>query len=311
MIAAWMAPDADAEEIGGDLDFFHPSPHGHDDLTFPLMTMLKPGTYRVGGFADFEAPVLEVFRPEDGGTGRYKYVSARLTTEAHGSVGLTPDFEFGAAIPYVLVNTGDDENLGTSLADRGLGDIRAHLKYSLDGQGSLRMGLSGVVTMPTGSPESLFGAAGPTLRPQFVTQLGGTGDSLIATAGAVLRAEETLGPVRAGTELTLGVGLRTRVGNEGTVAGLELRAAAPLTDPLAEALRTPLEVDGVGVYRWGAFRIRVGAGLGVFGYSVPRPRLFAGVEWDPDQQLFGGAPDEDEDGVPDDIDRCPRNPEIL
>lgn len=315
----WCAVPCSADEASGNLNFFYPSPLASDMLTLHTgNVLLVPGRISVGAMLNFETPSLEV--RHKGRPCAYRYIESRATVDALFSIGLTRSLEAGVAFPTVLHNLSEDKDaLGFDPASWGLGDLRLHAKYLLGPVGEERAtqsgfvyGLSGYVSVPTGDPASLFGSESLTVRPEFVAQRTLSFGTLFVNAGFLFRMPEHIGVVEVGQELVYGAGLWVPFFDGDSIGSVvELRGATQLSSEFLQAASSPAELDAALLMHLGQFRVTVGGGTGLVGYAVPFFRAIAGLTWLPQFTLHDEIPDRDGDGVPDQDDRCPDNPDIM
>jgi len=200
----------------------------------------------------------------------------------------------------------------------GLGDVRVHGKFRL-----LREDLHYVtvaalaeVRIPTGADESFLGERSVLVYPRLIVE---------RTFLARLRVGLDLGyryralPGRylnlyVGDELAFAVAgavdlpvVFSRKWSVGAEVLLSTPARAPFGGTSGDALKTPLEIlVGLKVQLWKNLWAQVGGGTGYFGesgFGREAFRLFATVGY---TRIWR---DKDGDGIPDEEDRCPDQPE--
>ncbi|HTA18602.1 MAG TPA: thrombospondin type 3 repeat-containing protein, partial [Polyangia bacterium] len=178
-------------------------------------------------------------------------------------------------------------------------------KVHLLGDGSIGSGLGASVlaVIPTGAAGGLVHERGFGAEARLFGDVRAGALTIGAGAGARLRGKTTLYDVALGDELLANLAVDYQLDVRTSVFG-ELSGATALTSPLASTKQTPLEVLLGGRQRFGALQIFGAAGPGLLdGYGTPVFRVVAGGSW-------SNAPlDVDHDGIPDDADKCPIEPE--
>lgn len=251
------------------------------------------------------------------GSAEKAVVQYQLDTNIYGALAFLDRFQVGLLLPVILTSGDRFEALvgaengskkqyfipgGSAL---GLGDVRLSGKARILGEGSQRFFLAGIVylTAPTGHATASgrylgndgmtggLGVAAEFRQPRF---------RVAANLGGGFRAKRELLSTEQGSEFTWGVAASV--------------TATPLLSVLAELVgstaftaavdENPMEARLAGVLRQGDFSFNLGGGLGlVSGVGVPVFRVLASAAWQP-QGL-----DADNDGVADEKDKCPTEPE--
>ena len=315
---AW-SPAAKCDEVNGNLDFFFPSPHSSDFLTIYTGETRGIGMLSLGLMADYEQPSLSVYQKDSDKPCCNKYVTRRATGDLFVNLGFTPYLEIGVVVPIVFHNYGSDPELGMNLDSFGIGDIRLHFKQILSGyspsiekQKAHRLAIAGYVSLPSGREESLFGSRIGTIAPSLVAQTGGGLFRIAMNLGFVFRLAENFGPVDVGQELTFGLTSWVHFAKSKVATFVaEIRGATQLSSDFFDQDASPVEIDGAFVFNIKDFRVTIGAGTGLTGYSVPEWRAFLGLSWVWSKPVGDRVPDRDRDGVRDSMDRCPFNKDIL
>jgi hypothetical protein len=261
-------------------------------------------------------------------------VAHQTTTDLMVAIGLFDWAEIGLALPLTVQGTNPAPVLGETfrngLFPAGLGDLRLVPKVTLVDMGPLWLGLAATLTLPTGSGAALLGSGALGARPRVLAEYEvAPGTRLLVNAGANLRPEVRLLNLTVGSELAYGLGAESRVLSqllEGlTVAG-GLSGALGLSASQSE--ERPLELLVEGRYAVSAgLTASLGGGFGLSrGYGTPAFRVLLGVTWAQAAERAAGAralwtpapgsslpppppPDADGDGIVDEKDRCPREPE--
>jgi large repetitive protein len=194
-------------------------------------------------------------------------------------------------------------------------------------------GLAGavVVTLPFGDDASFLGDGGFTFRPTLIGDLTSGPVTAAVNVGAIIRPETIVlapndpmgtGPrslIDVGDELTWSAGFAYRfvrwVGVAAEVFGLVPLVSTPIAkSPLVDAAKD-FTVDVAGGFQLFPVKdisISLGAGAGLLN-SLRHDdfRVFGGVTWAPAEGkgAVRGGVDTDGDGIPDDVDQCPTEPE--
>ncbi|HEX4404177.1 MAG TPA: OmpA family protein [Polyangia bacterium] len=302
---ASLASPAHAQSLPApavELEQFHGSPFSDRTLRLDGTTVLPNGKLRLGVDLDYADRPLIV---KDAANDTTALVRNAVGAQLRFSVGLADRLELGALVPVTAYQAGDTLARVQSPTQSGLDAIRAGLKLHLLGNGSIGPGLGASVlaVIPTGAAGGLvhehgFGAEARLFGDVRVGAL-----TIAAGAGARLREKTTLYDVALGDELLANLAVDVQLNVRTSVFG-ELSGATALTSPLASTKQTPLEVLFGGRERFGALQLFGAAGPGLLdGYGTPVFRVVAGASW-------SNAPlDVDHDGVPDDVDKCPIEPE--
>ncbi|MBX7116378.1 MAG: OmpA family protein [Myxococcaceae bacterium] len=235
--------------------------------------------------------------------------------------------ELSGELPFTV---GQIQNFGlladngfpqTAPAPGGIGDLRFLGRLQALNPRSAIFGLAGVleVRLPTGDGNSFMGDAGLVFAPRFVAEksfgplkiLGNLGWKLRTYPGQFLN-------LYVGQEFTFGAGAQWELPDYGRFTqntalfeiNMSTAAEAPFTLAYADAMKTPLEAmigfrstfnDTM------SFQLALGRGLaGQTGYGREAFRFVLGFRY-----AFDTAPDGDNDGVPDKVDRCPTEPETV
>jgi len=231
-----------------------------------------------------------------------KFVSGRMGLDLMASVTVADPFAIGLDLPLYLLQSGD-----YSPSFAGLGDVRLVPKLRiLDDKNGFGLGLVAELRAPTHTGDYSGGTRLPVFAPRLVVDHRfASGLRLGANVGATIREKTTFYNVDAASEFAYAAALGYRFGGLDGKAelGAELLGGVGLTAQDREEV--PLEAFPYFKYdpndEW---EIQGGPGFGILpGYGVPLFRVFFGVRYTPT------AHDSDHDGVPDDRDRCPNEPE--
>jgi outer membrane protein OmpA-like peptidoglycan-associated protein len=245
-------------------------------------------------------------------------VSDMITWDLLAAVTPRPWVQLGLRLPLSYVN-GDGLNLTTggplnpTLHAFAMGDPDIEAKFRLwqAKRFPLTLGVAGDISFPAHSTSStnFIGDASPITGAVRAIAEGAVGRfSYGVNLRAVLREDVTVGSNQSAANTTVGPELRYG-------AAVGVRVAKPLlliaegfgasgfsSSPGTESL----EVDGALrlLLRDSAFALTAGGGGGVLsGVGVPTSRVFLGLGY------ARVLRDRDGDGVPDDVDKCPDQPE--
>ncbi len=234
---------------------------------------------------------------------RRKFVGGELGIDLLGSVTLARPFSIGLGLPLYMVQTGD-----YSPSFGGLGDLRLVPKLRiLDDRESVGLAFAVELRAPTHTGDYNGGARMIQAVPKIIFdhRFAPTGWRIGANAGVAIRKGTTFYNVNAASEFDYDVALGYRFGGiDGKVElGGELNGGVGLVQQDAEEV--PLEgFVYLRVDPSEEWEIQGGPGIGILpGYGVPTFRVFAGVRWRPTSH------DRDGDGIADDEDKCPDQPE--
>ncbi|HUH01199.1 MAG TPA: OmpA family protein [Kofleriaceae bacterium] len=250
----------------------------------------------------------------DLGTTRTEVVQSMLAGEVSGAYGLLPKLQVGVSLQMIFSMSGQGLDpatamppAGDGLQISGLGDLRLEGKYRLYEQGAIKLAGMGGLTLPTS-----FGAGGneflgddlPSLRGKVAAQWTDRGGKMVAGAnlGVLFRKPRTIYSSEVGQQLTYGAGGAFHV-NDRVSAIAEIFGRGGLTS--LDLSQSPLEAGaGVRVQATQSISVLAGGGAGlVAGIGSPGLRAFVSVGWAPDFR------DSDNDGIRNDKDRCPLEPE--
>jgi hypothetical protein len=248
------------------------------------------------------------------GDSERELVSYVLGFNAMGSLTFLDRFQVGLLLPFAYTE-GESFNAMVGETDLnvpggsafGMGDLRFNGKVRVFGEGSEGVFLAAIVygTAPLGEA---------TAENRYLGHDGFTGGINAAAEfryervrfgynlGGAFRGSKQVLSTEVGPELTYGAGLAVVATSILDVLA-ELQGASAFTSQVDE---NPLELRIAGRLRQGDFLITAGGGLGLIsGVGVPNFRALAGFGWQP-QGL-----DSDYDGIREDDDACPTEPEDL
>jgi hypothetical protein len=247
------------------------------------------------------------------------------------------ELEFGASVPFTIMSGDRGPDVGMmqyKLDGQGIGNIGLHFKtrfLKTSRRPGIGLGLIASLYLPTVSPTDRFlgeakgsatGNASGKLVPQIMgildKEFGRTGRLRVSlNAGIRLRSSETFvnndpgqeaapitnGRVTASAEIPYGVGIAYALARQRFDLVAEVYGALPLGD---HENYMPLEaLGGVKLYLARNSFLSLGAGRGLLPDKGANPdfRAMIGIVFEPN------IGDRDGDGIKDDVDKCPDDPE--
>ncbi len=335
-----------AAQSGGDvpLDTFKPAMDSRGYLTVNASQVLGHKELSFGiGSLDWGYKMLELGDPDtcDQNMGSPCYaINNMITATLIGAFGVKAgpaELEFGVSVPFVIVDGDRGPNsLGTTpgpnddqdfkLSGQGVGSIGLHFKtrfLKTSHKPHIGVGLIASAYLNTSNPKENWLGEG-----KVVPQIMGIVDKefgsraqlrLAANAGVRIRPTQTFTDNNAGTNMAPTTGESVTVGTEIPFGvGLAYAIAVQKFDVVAELLGSvpvgdntnykPLEaIAGVKLYLARNSFLSLGAGRGLLpgGANGANPdlRAFIGIVFEPN------IGDRDGDGIKDDVDQCPDEPE--
>jgi len=312
-----------------DLNAFHPAMDSRGFITVNASQVLGNKEISFGLVSDWGYKVLHL----DNGPNSYDVTNVIVPTliAAFGlKAGL--EWEFGVSVPFDVMsgdrnpdNLGDpstpndDERFG--FEGQGIGDVGLHLKTRfLNTSRGKRIGLAviGSVYLPTASEDNKWLGEGK-VTPQVMGVIDKEfGDRLkvAATGGITIRTGDhtftddnmlnmrpvTMKTVEAGSAIPFGGAVALAIAPQKFDLVGEVFGAFPLKGENY----FPLEaIAGIKVYLARNSFLSLGGGVGFLGDKGGNPdiRAFLGIVFEPN------IGDRDGDGLKDDVDKCPDNPE--
>ncbi|HEY5937450.1 MAG TPA: OmpA family protein [Kofleriaceae bacterium] len=313
------------------IDTFHPAIDSRGMLTVNASQTLGHGELSFGlGSLSWGHSMLSF---EDG-ENRYS-VDDVITATLIAAVGfkLGPaQLQFGASVPLIVLsgdrgpdnpgdldNANDDMNFG--LEGQGVGNIGLHLKTRFLSTSRHGIGVGAIASLylPTVSPTERF-LGDKKLSPQLMgivdKEFGRRGRFRVALNGGIrmrstttfvdtgdMGAPATNQVITASAELPVGLGLAYAISPQKFDVVAEVFGAIPLGD---NENYQPLEaIGGIKVYLARNSFLSLGAGRGLVPAKGANPdvRAFIGIVFEPN------LGDRDGDGLKDDVDKCPDEPE--
>ena len=296
LVVLAMTPTPVWAQGGLDVQRFRPPPGPHALMTVDRARVgehLQPG---VGLWINHGAEPLVQHHPDGR---REPLVDGQTGFDLTGAVGLWDRAEVGFALPL----SGTDEAFGA-------GDVRLSGKIRILGsEAGDATAIRAEVSLPTGDAATFQGSDAVGVAGWYVpTWVLGPLD-LSVNAGLSYRPSVQLEALESGTELHLGVGAGVDVlPDRGLRLAAELNGSTGVSslDALRSGETKPVEtLVGAHVPLFEGFHATAGAGVAVTeGYGTPSWRVIVGAYWAPRITW-----DRDDDGLPDEVDKCPELPE--
>ena len=245
-----------------------------------------------------------VYRYDDGRDEK-KLLASVTTMNAQAWMSL-PRAQVGIDLPLHLASSG--YRVG---GFRAIGDARVAARVALLERDGLGLAALGHLDLPTGNDGSWLGEASTTGGGGLAASYDLGSALVVGNLGVSSGTGEPIGPdITWGPHLDYGVGAAWRP-YEVVGASAELNGEWVWGQGVSGA--RPAEVLGaVQVRPWNDLAIRVGGGTGITqGIGAPDVRVVAGLAWSPAPSTaeLVRTDDRDGDGVPDDQDLCPDQPE--
>ncbi|MBA3453769.1 MAG: OmpA family protein [Deltaproteobacteria bacterium] len=338
LAALVAAPQAASAEPAGNIDLsgFRPAIDSRGYLTVNASQVLGHTEFSFGlGSLDWGYKLLDF----ENGPNSYS-IDNIITATLIAAVGIKAgpiELEFGASVPLRIMNgirepgfTGEEGNPNDDkqfkVDGQGLGNVGLHLKtrfLKTSRPPHIGVGVIASVYLPTVDPENRWMGT-PKLMPQIMgildKEFGRTGRLRMAiNAGIRIRSTETftdndagmtppLAPVTGGTitasgEIPFGFGIAYAITKQKFDIVAEVIGAVPLGE---NDNYQPLEaIGGVKLYLARNSFLSLGAGRGLMPAKGANPdvRAFIGIVFEPN------IGDRDGDGLKDDVDKCPDDPE--
>jgi outer membrane protein OmpA-like peptidoglycan-associated protein len=249
-------------------------------------------------------------------------IKSDIALHIFGSVNLLDWLQVGLELPISFARTGTV--LGASSFDPkgiALGDLMLQGKFVLlsEERAPLSIGMVLGLSFPTGRNSKLYGGGGVEVDPSIVLSrrhpLGKPGYLFWSgEVGVRVRGDEAITGLETGHEFHVGAGLGYHFDKPRLAVMGEWVLRTQLSKFLSDKPTTPSEVR-LGL-RWFPHRsVAVTAALGtgvVEGYGATDHRILVGAAWSQHREPEPEVPlpgDRDGDGILDDVDRCPDDPE--
>jgi outer membrane protein OmpA-like peptidoglycan-associated protein len=327
------APDVAAQQSGGSIDIqqFRPAMDSKGYITLnasQILGHLEPSFGLVTSWA--RRPLTF------SGNGAYYDVNNLVTPQLQAALGLFRYVELGIGIPLTVnsgqANQATGQNDTLTLGQQGVGDLQFHLKGRFLPSSKHFVGLAAIVSVfvPPGSSgnnkwisegqaviqptiilDKEFGRErrlraalnlGARIRPASHTWADTDTSAATGTPGRLTTGQS----LTVGTEAVYGAGLSYAIVPHRFDAVAEVFGAFGMAANQAVSRTVPVEAaGGIKLYLAHNSFLLLGAGGGINqnGYGTPQVRVFGAFIFEP------RVGDRDGDGIPDDVDKCPDEPE--
>jgi outer membrane protein OmpA-like peptidoglycan-associated protein len=239
------------------------------------------------------------------------------------ALGIGYGFELGVALPLTLAQDSEqvavDLNVVDSPVGPGIGDLRLVPKLRLVERGPVKLAGAMELAFPSGSREDLLGAKGITFTPKVIVSVATQIVDVGFNIGFRIRDKQSISigaaqeQVTVNDDLVLSLALRVPLVKD----HLDLVADTFMALAIEQQDKEEIPLELLAGLRYTlplGFTVNIGAGPGLTrGVGVPSVRLFAGVGYQYQPGKRGRATplveDRDNDGLVDDKDECPVEPE--
>lgn len=315
------APSAWAQDrVEGDLSVqrFDPAPGLRNFITTRSARVDGEGQWTAGGFVNYGYRPFELRRcPETPGgcdaaddavVQDFRVIENMVTGEAIGSFTPLPRLQIGGRLPVTWVRGhGTESTQSGGLEAVGVGDLLLEAKGRLSGEADspVATGVAAFVTAPLGTvtaKNSYIGDATPAIGARALVD--GVSGPLTwgVNLGGVWRRVAEIGDTRLGPEMRFSAAVGYAVSPVVRVVGDVFGSTNFVGSRAAHGaeLDGALQFTPLGL----PFTITGGLGAGVLrGIGYPYMRAFVGVVFSSEVR------DRDGDGIHDDLDQCPSDPE--
>jgi OmpA-OmpF porin, OOP family len=297
-----------------DLYQFEPPPAPDGTLYLEPTTTPAAGAWNVGVVGSYGYRLITA--KSDTGERLPAPLQHRVATDYVASIGLGRSMALGWVLPSVLYQTGHDwSQFGLPAPTQtALGDARLSLKATLlapDPMGGVGLAALGAVSVPTGNGMAYVSDESSSADLRLLGELNVLVGHLRASAGMHLRSRErTFAGERYGDSASWGLGvgvLPQALGltqDGGWLATAELRGRVGVTPAFATSAQSFTVLGLSARFQVGDLSLLAGCELPIAAsVGTPLVRGVFGVGWAP------RIPDQDQDGIPDDVDQCVDLPE--
>ncbi len=297
-----------------DIEHYQPTPLGLSTVASTRSQRWRE--FAVGIFLSYARNPLVLFadRLQIG-----EVVGHRISQDLVGSIGILPWLEAGLVVPVAYWQKGDDNLPTNDIAKIGFRDVRVNAKVTLMRQERLLIGLAFIpeLSIPTGDDSSFLGNGNVAFTPQIAIDRSFDllwGLRAGALLGVRIRPRSQIGNIEINDEifyrLGAGVGLPNFLDAHPEIIG-ELTQYSRLDEPFQHKEQNPLLAS---LALRDTFEIETGHQIittlgtsfgGTRGYGAPDFQVFLGVVY---RRYLS---DRDKDGIVDDDDFCPDDPEDI
>ena len=273
---------------------------------------LKPS---VGIMFHFQDDPLQLILRDDSTQIRQRIVDYVLKAEVWASIGLFDFIDVSIIMPVVLSQkAGEIVTLGgQDFSSFTTADLRFIPKIRLldpENTGGFGLAVIAPISFPTGDAGSYNSEGNVRIEPRLVADFQYKGFTVAANLAYQPRARRALLNFENTDAFRWGVGLEIPVVEDTLSIISSLYGTVPVggDSSIATAKNMPIEVlGGVQAYFAEDFVVNGGAGAGLTnGVGAPDFRIFASIGYVPRRKIDR---DRDGDGIMDDVDACPDDPE--
>jgi cysteine-rich repeat protein len=308
-----------ARTDGFRVDRFELAPSIDDGLVVQDPRVLGHMLWSVSAALGYTNTLLRVVPRLDSNTG-VDVVGTRLSAYLDFAIGLRDRFEIDVALPFALAQSTDSGVAAGIMLRRpgatAIGDARLGGSVLLYGTSATpNLGLAAGVAIPIGSENSFTSDGNVGGELMATAAFPGRGYRVLLNAGIRLRPEHDYISTDQGNELIGRAGILVPVRPRVTSSlELDLSTRASGSDAF-RAMGSPILAILGGRYQFDG-GIRAGAGIGA-GLTAapgsPAVRVVFTVGYSPEparqRRLTPAVNDRDGDGIPDNLDKCPDQPE--
>lgn len=328
LLAGLLLPSvAQAQSAGLSTELFLPQA----SQTTNYFTVAKPRVldawrFDLGALASYADDPL-VLRNADGDRlNGGDIVSRQVVTNVMGALGIGGVFEIGIVVPMFVLHEGDAAPVGGApalggdgSAGFGVGDIRVIPKINFysahteENPGGFSIGMLADISLGNGNADNYQGGTF-SAEPRLLVGYGfGNRASISANVGYQMRDLAQIANISEDDAVTYGLAADVGVGRLRGERHLmyivpEVYGKTVVGEDMEFYEESPLEgVLGLKFFPTEAMLIQAGAGAGIIpGFAAPDWRVFAGLAFSP--RIGDRVKDADKDGIPDDTDNCPLDP---
>jgi large repetitive protein len=247
-----------------------------------------------------------VIRDDDGDV-KESFVGKLGTANVIMAIGIAEYLELAADLPIHYV---DGDRLKTEGNDGvALGDIRFVPKlrlFGLEKDKGFGAAITVPVSFPTGAPAKHVGEDQFTVNPKLILEARGAGFSFAVNGGVRFRPDtQREEDLEVKNEVTYGVAMGVELGHKDVVLMAEGFGVSAISDVRGGSAANPLEaLAGIRYWTGPGPVITAAGGAGIVAdYGSPVWRVLLGLAW------HNRNYDRDKDGIFDDVDKCPDDPE--
>lgn len=282
-------------------------------LAVEFASVPKPGDWAAATFVGYQTNPLIAYNTATGQT-IGALVKKRITGQLAIGVGITRWFEAGLELPIIYNQTRDEmaiPGVTSTLKTPRAGDLRLDPKFLLLRGGDGKVGIAAVagIGIPTGGDSGYAGDGGLTFTPEIDVGFRKKGFRVALDGGLVVRSTKEVAGLKVDDQIfvRLGAAYRLPVGLELAAQLLTATSISHVwseknTDPTEADLGVTFATEGFSVFAMGGRGLQTGVG-------APDWRFMAGIRLSP--AADNKPADRDGDGIPDDKDKCPNEPETI